>query len=636
METAMEGLRRSLTEKGPIKLSTYIIKTPSSTWKIYGSPYIVYRRLNLDIDFKQYLSSPYITITIDSDNIRSFLWFWYYINGLWSEKEEDLYWKSLSFYERLYIWPYLKAIQPPNNILKWYLDNIFLDFPFAPAMEQPRLDEDKDLTTFNVQPRMDLPWVNDIYHTLVGLLVDWRWEISPFVRALSRFTGMSVGRHLALKRSLPSSRENVQSVILDDTRYFEFEKPETLGDDIRIYAYNSLLTGDESGYSVYDYGTETLREYKNITMYNNTFMPLKSLGVPVFAQSPKRNVYFLYEPMLFPIRVGDITLHGDLLTMRSRSELIDSTLSEGDREFSLLSNEKVDLDPFLYVWGYLNGIEEKSLNLLTPWYYINYFHIPLDTFFVEDYITTLITNITTIERYRDVLGIMKKIPSGILDKYRIMEVSKSGTPLADERMMAKHLDIPVTFRKEYRDYNHVSPYGVRTGDVLICWSHLLFTIDVREIKVDADGIIRDHVRDGYIIHERNGRLIESSKFNGAVTTTLIACIRSPKPLRSKYPKVPVIARGIKVKKAVFNIAPDIKEELVFSEPIEGSEAFKRITDYLSEPTTEEYYRIVRPRGIPWVIAKEAYPIRGDLLNADDTIEAVIKEGGILEVIATPK
>ena len=115
----MEGDRSYLTESAPY-LKVFVI---NGKYKLYGQTHIIYYRLRLTLPLSEYLKAPYIIITTKEKIGKGFLWFWYSLNGLVGY-DKDEYWSKMTLFERLDVWPHLKAHLP--GMFKWYYDNLFV------------------------------------------------------------------------------------------------------------------------------------------------------------------------------------------------------------------------------------------------------------------------------------------------------------------------------------------------------------------------------------------------------------------------------------------------------------------------------------------------------------------------------
>ena len=615
----------------------FVLETPFGRWKLLGSPYIVHQRLNLDIDLKEYLLAPYITITISTNDLKPFMWFWRYVNG-------DInigLWNTMTLGERLRVWPYLRDTLSTNDILKWYYDNLFI------GVDQISLDEGR--------------YLHEISTTLKQFAVDKDGKISSFKLKIAGYIG------------LDPADSHADSIILDGQVYYQLEErmyisPPTRGreyKELRIIdsLFESVVMIRDGSYRLMDKDRNMHGSYKEIAFYEGVLYLSRE---PVFRRKDRSKMYIhhlIYGPILSPWKVGNITLHGDLPTMKRNSDVIakfedetkgitllaGETISDsvlrgvsiggrpmGQLEFPLDQKTsftveekeiKSDLDSLLYVWAYLNGIDPSKRNVTSRmWYYITYFQIPLNSLFVDNYLIELVRGIDSLVEYGTVLSILKTIPIPILSTRRIMTKDKDSITLGDRIIGSKIVGGPVTTNYEYFDHKYIPPSEARSRDILIIAHDKLIRTIVVAMREDGGIDYKAHGTD-YIIRYKGDRWIAAWQKSGNISSSIfVSCIRPPKPsFKYRFDEERRWTFDMEVTDLFLEISRDDNDKLLsesFGRPVTIRDAIKWAEDFLSQEATREYYDSIHSDG-NWDIVKNSYVIKGDFVT---TNAYIVSEG----------
>ena len=507
VSAALQRHRSSLFEPAPY-LKPYVIRTPTKEWKIYGQTHIIHHHLHSSIPLAEYVRSPYITVSLDKEVGKGFVWFWYAVNDL-TGPPEDSYWKGMTLSERLDVWPYIKNRLP--NIYRWYYENLFASL-------------------FREGNTELIPVLNDIVNTM-PVMVPLNNRVSLFDIAYRRITGLPFPSMRDLKE-----QEGMWAVVSDSswTRIIElddgsihvyrvitsidhehsdelvpFDLVEELGiDEFRTEGLSKRLFSGEKDLDEHDIDVIIVNDMNG----NNHYLYDRSNDSMIRISSETTYIGHLHktnemkcEPssrdyidsIYSPIRVGDLTLHGDLLTMRKRSPFIRS-IDKFDESVTLLPWK---LDLLLPIWEWMNGRSGRcAIPVLESFTVMNYFQIPFDTSFMEQYISDLLLHSRkgwNKELYLQLLGIINSIPKAALSKYRVMEEQVGDNPrsgvvhlyqgsdviemfseeeavqkmtLADKILAQIHVPSSKLFSSPYKDFVEVTD-GVFDAyrDILVIW-----------------------------------------------------------------------------------------------------------------------------------------------------------------------
>lgn len=486
----VEGDASSLFELAPY-LKPYVIKTPTKEWKVYGQTHIIHHRLRVSIPLAEHIKAPYIILSITSEVGKGFIWFWSCLNDL----ESDDYWKRMTLSERLDAWQYVRGNLP--NIYRWYYENLFSDHLNEGSTEL-------------------IPILSDIVSTMPAM-VPLNNRISSFDIAYRRITGHPFPSLREVKKvdGWPSiieviELENGESMIYrlmrEEDAYRELVPSALAVDEFEIdalskrlfteeenideHSLNALLIADTDEHrierhSLYDLESKTSAKVKGMISYTGRLHKREEICHP-----PSRDYI---DSIFYPIKVGDLTLHGDLLVMRKRSPFVRSI--DNFDEGVVLLGWRIDL--LLPIWEYINGRSTCAVPVPESFDIINYFQIPFDSSFVERYIYDLLLYSKRgwdEKLYLRLLGILRSIPKPFLSKYRIteekltdisivmllhqpqeiIELSKLRDPqrttLADEILAQIHVPSTQLFSPLYKDYVQVldGTYNIIT-DVVVIW-----------------------------------------------------------------------------------------------------------------------------------------------------------------------
>ena len=661
----MERLRSSLTEEPrAVYLRPYVIVTPCRRVKVYGSRYIVLERLISSTNAEQYLAAPYVTLTIPSDNLRSFTWFWYYLNGLAPLEGRDPYWDKLTFDDRLSIWEYIKHYDPNDILRDWYVNHLFDDITPSPEMKSYLLILDDIRKTTPLALRIAGEYPGDRKGELPS-------NIGSFDRSMAVIMEGHVGASLGLTSITPADAfMNSASVIINSRYYSRTRVGRPVREEVDGIAFSRMirlgtklkLLFSRINQAWYILGTAPnggVVRVLDVAFYRYDRRIMYS-GISSYPTKSEVGDYILSSS--FPFTVGGIVIHGDLLTMRSRSRLFSRLMEDGELEGminrgypfpSLLEEQKfgssAEFNSFLYVWKYLNGIQEKDRKVNgTMWKYISYFEIPLDSPFVNDFVHILLSDIETKEEYEEAVAIVRSIPPIIRMGYKVMHV-KGSTVLADSLLAiaSDKLDMePTTVNPLYHDYVKVPRSDRKQKDTAI-----LTTADKKgnavifESKIREDGGFESWPRQmekdigrGDFFRYRKKIWMLINAWGVCVRNVKVSFMRKREPRRFEYKNMlrreyDTIDR--KISGITFPLSMKThKHTLSFPSLITEKEAVTAAEEYMSLPVDKEYYRIVRTpypsHSAPWDVVSNVYIIRGDFLE-NEMVVRITNTDGVLEI-----
>jgi hypothetical protein len=209
------------------------------------------------------------------------------------------------------------------------------------------------------------------------------------------------------------------------------------------------------------------------------------------------------QPGTVPFTInGKWTKHGSIPTMISRSSYFAEVYETRE-----LKAPTADLTVFIVVWNAINGLIEMPPlitmdQLLDMWDVINYYGIPLDSPFIESYLSTVMINIrnskhskTTVDdqgntiigdRYYPIFidRILNAIPSSVIDRILMANML---VPISDRRynlplstiddwcakMMIPRVPTKI-YNPAYRGWISVDTDDAKQGDVLLSHNNPFF------------------------------------------------------------------------------------------------------------------------------------------------------------------
>ena len=522
---------RELLVIGGSYLKVFVI---NGKYKLYGQSHIIFhhlkpwrsiaedgceqpRKLCFQVPLPEYLRAPYISLTIKGKIGKGFMWFWYALNGL-ALYPVDEYWEKMTLLERLDAWPHIKAYLP--GMFKWYYDNLFtavtptkdpsltsilddiadtiprdLQFPrnnavslfnigynIVTSLPFPILGDLEFLEVVKGQTETEKPDLED--NTIVVVYFD---SLPPLIyRVVTGVEGwMTESAAADAMRNLGEENDEKEYFTLLPSRD---EKLKTVNLLIRVRGRWYLYTEEDS----------RILPVKRFAAYRGTLGERKEART--ICQSVSRDYI---DHIYYPIGVGDVVLHGDLLVMRKRSQLvanIDIRALEKRTSITFLEDKRGILPLILPIWEWINGRDTCALPTPESWVLINYFGIPLDSEFIEQYIYDLFTKAQRgWDRglYLQLTGILDSIPKAYLPMYRVMEEKETlyrthGVPLragtitlADEILSTIWVQGDKIYSSKYKGYTQVTDGKVEPFvDTVVIWylegsQHKIFPIFVR-------------------------------------------------------------------------------------------------------------------------------------------------------------
>ena len=636
----MEAFRAALTEepRAPY-LKPFVIVAPSGSVKVYGSPYIVFHRLDIPT-YTDYFTAPYITLTIPFVNLRSFKWFWFYLNGL--EMTDDPYWKTLSLEERLGMWVYLGGLSPDHPIKGWYVNHLFDDITPSPDMADhiPILNDigskvslryrvTGPATTMRLTRLAHISPERDDHLPIEKKLL----TIGSFDMAIATISG---NRPFGLPSVVPGlgTVMTVRSVIINRKLY----SPTKVGAHKDVIHPRQMFDAGADIEYVFKLGSGMMLALVDNVWYitsNYTITRLTSVEFystyehPGVIQPIPGSIIHLVGKGTFPVKVGDLVLHGDLHTMKSRSNLVREAYNlPGEPTF--LQGQSLG-DDFIYVWSYLQGIPPSAKATPRMWYYIDYFGIPLDTVFVNDYIRSLLGGIRTVEEYDWIVSLINSIPLPIRMGYSIMEEDYEGIAEADTLLHRRpgFKRDPITINSRYSDYRPIPHSEARNGDLVVVWIDRggVFVADYAFLQNGTILVGNDHILTSY-----DNVWVPSRKRDGSLELGRVGFMRSSKPRRFRYKNL--MRREYNntdrvVSMVVFEYAFSPEHRFMSWGPLSPlmteSEAIAMIEEWFSAPADERHF-LSTNMGVPWSRMSKVLVIRGDYISNSDRPIAIVATG----------
>ena len=663
---------------GSAYLKPYVISCSNGDkFVIYGQIYILYDRLRPHIPLHQYIDAPYIKINLPGKiGHKSFVWFWIIFNGI-PEERMLFMWKKMTYKERLEVWSYIKWFSA-TYMYRWYYTHLLDGFT----------SEIMDLDGFTSEI-MGLDGFTSEIMGLDNVINTIPWEekipinniVHPFDVAYSKVTGkdiiMTPGMMKYTIRPVQGSRyHSLELIIIVENLIFhrnmtikesdEIQRFRDLGDSIPTIWKNGityLIRAEDIWYIVYEGKspvniTSSIKTYKESDEVNpwKEIIPGTRLDSPLNMRMKYPTPVSIlterdfFNRGVFRVNVGDVTLYGDPLIMRSRSFTIDGYV-EDMRPF--LEGDKVDKSALLMVWSYMNGVKlnispvswDQQMSILI---YINYFQIPLVSRFVEDFLYNLLDLYATPERnnemiYRKLVDIMKRIPRDTISSYETL------TGRVIDHMLAK-IFIPTEnmflFNDKYRGLvTLVSNEDIRTNDIVIAWGEEQSLIGkISLLGTDRMLFAVDRSTRFTITYERDKPVVDVMGEAFGTRTTMIRNNEIPRFRYingSKRRYNDEIENVTSIRFPTFHNWQHV-HKIVFESPVTEKKAILEAEKYLSVLITQEYYenvinnlvhnsRAIRVFPIPWQKAMKAYRTRGDLLGGISYIFEIINTNGVLSM-----
>lgn len=381
LSTAMEEDRLLLTTGAPYLLP-YVITAPNGTWKLHGQVYVVYDRLGVkDVPIEDYVKARYITITLDRPVGRGFVWFWYYANGLFDPDVEDKYWLSLSLEERLDACDYISRYET-SSLYGWIANHLFDGIKPDPSLASERLRRLIHFDGFysELLPRWGeclIPSLIRAYCVIFSVPintlpnyrrlkpVDLQYEENPTMVVVdeSLYYCRNLRRILLMTLDIEEKLNALGFDVSEDTEYDVAEirclyQPEGLGNTMLYIIDDIPILYD--GERFYDEGTSATFY---IGIISRPIIEISRHVYPNAPQSDPRSIitinHFISD-VRFPIQMGGVKVHGDLLVMKMRSPLIRAMVDDGD---DLVFPQPAE--GWLPVWAYLNGLSASVIELFS-------------------------------------------------------------------------------------------------------------------------------------------------------------------------------------------------------------------------------------------------------------------------------
>ena len=570
------------------------------------------------------------------------MWFWNYLNKVNLDHREEAL-KRMSFEDRLELRHYLGK-DPDLKIL--FTNSLFEDTIPSPELAGylPMLKEIQGVFTYS----------DRLYKSIEIERSEWMaeslYEIGVIDRSIAIITGKPVGEILGL---IPTKDpKKTLSVVIDELWYgvvnpsdiLNFEIHTQSGRDLRIQKVNERkwIITEEDG----DVDISILLEASRVELYSSQITFPSEEKEKKVEIDPSLAEFMLLTHPTYPIRVGNLTIHGDLLTMKHRSRFIGRLFDAMESPFEpfphLLKGEYIgkeqekegkwkkeeNIASFLYVWDYLQGFTPPHEVSPGSWYYINYFEIPLDTPFVDQYISFLLQSIATKKHYLQVVSIVRSIPAAIKSSYSIMSIDEKGVVGADDMLIhAREFSDghATTLDPAYHDYSPVLHQDVRRGDISIVWDKE-GTILINKYVMGKDGafINREDVSRGELRYFSPpgigpGEWLLYFEYKGIVSSN-IGFLRSNKPRKFEYSsgggghehQKDLLSK--KVMSVEFNAGGKSTKHLIaFDHPTSVVEAMDAMREWMSVFVDEEYYNTMNIPA-PWSVMSRIYVIRGDFTS----------------------
>ena len=650
----MEDLRPILHTGTPY-LKTYVIRSPKKDVKIYGQTHSVYRALNPDIPLHVYIKVPYVIITLNHEPGKAFLWFWYYANDVIGDTSDRL-WDSMTFQERLETWSYIGKISPKSEV--WYYNNLIPSNLKIEATSEIRMTMDN---IFAAIPK-------NITYPKDGIVSSFEAQYSNLFGVLPSIVASG------LKSYDGEFKDNTTiHIVLEDGRHLiktiHFVSEASGGRIFDILGISFHDRGDYRGISLHVEMNEvpgtTVRTIGAILVHFKRKWYLyeyKSVIIPVIAFTLYRgyllvpvmtgDVKYVNSPayindIYYPMKFGNIVLHGDILSMKRNSPTM-RTMKDLDNGITLMKGYKINIDVLLPIWEYINGSESTALPSVESWLYINYLQIPLSDKFVERYFFDLLSlhhSKWTVDMYLDTVTALKNIGGEILSTYRIGERMKKDDskykliqpPMGDIILSTIRNSvyntglIPGTFLLSRPDYIPLPQDSRGENDILVIWYiegleatyPLLF--DIR-YYISEDEWILSKVR--MDISDMVGKELSIMSFGGTLTVvgenlrvpSSISVFSKKNPkfsyrIYSPYPDNDErrYITGVNFESVIIQ-SNVILTTIPFSEPVTEWKAVYAVTSYLSIPITQEYIASNAPELTKEMIGVNLYGSRGLLLD----------------------
>ena len=395
-----------------INLLPFVVRfSDGSTWKFFGYQSIIALRSRLGEVMMTVI--PYITLRFNDipTNYRSFTYVWLYLNGFNSSLE------GYSWDDKIYIYYYLVAtgVSFDTPVVQQWITSLFMHTE-PPNYAHPKAMEYKTILSHVMQMIPSTFVVAEIAkresYRNVSLILAHPSKFNPIkyedsdIELIYRLdkherrymSGCSIldifsttsGPNAIIGAILMSNLAEDIHLFKDDIIITCNYLRQAVGDPITLTMQSVENSIENISKEIDDMGIEnriTLVCPKSLVMLlGSLYPPEERIDIQMVPSGKINNIVVPILPILtkqefFVGRNKDV-FYGHLLVMTSRSPLMDFTTSLEGKKYILVDEEIRDKNAFLYVWYYLNGMEDVKtsdnkplwdhvVNPITVWNYID-------------------------------------------------------------------------------------------------------------------------------------------------------------------------------------------------------------------------------------------------------------------------